>query len=66
MSARLSGNERTKTAADLRKRYEAGGVEPVGAFATGHSYCRVRSLLLEAGTTLRQPGVLRGGAVRSR
>lgn len=66
MTAHLTGEARTRTAADLRTQYEAGASIRQLAYTTGHSSSRVRTLLLEAGTTLRPPGVLRGGGIRSR
>jgi Helix-turn-helix domain len=66
VTAHLIGDARTKAAADLRAQYEAGASIRQIAYNTGHSAGRVRTLLLEAGTTLRPPGVLRGGGIRSR
>ena len=59
---RVTGNERDKLAADLKKKYESG--ESIRALAedTGRSYGFVHRMLTESGATLRG----RGGATRGK
>lgn len=52
----LRGAERMETARDLRVRYEAGATIQTLAKETGHSLYRTRTLLLDAGTTMRPRG----------
>lgn len=59
-SARLSGEERSELAADLKRRYDEGESIRRLAAATGRSYGFVHRLLSEAGVELRG----RGGATR--
>jgi len=59
---RVTGGDRTKLAADLRKRYESGASIRELAAETGRSYGFVHRILSESGATLRG----RGGATRSR
>lgn len=57
---RVTGDDRAKLAADLRRRYLAG--ESIRALATsiGRSYGFIHRILAESGVTLRG----RGGATR--
>ena len=57
---RITGGERNKLAADLKKRYETGTSIRDLAADTGRSYGFVHRILGEAGVTLRG----RGGATR--
>lgn len=60
--SRITGSERDKLAADLRKKYEKGQSIRVLAESSGRSYGFVHRILSESGTTLRG----RGGATRGR
>lgn len=53
---RLKGPARAQVSEALAVRYEAGATIRALAVKHGWSYGRVRSLLLEAGVTLRRPG----------
>jgi hypothetical protein len=53
---RLRGAERTQVAAGLAARYEAGASIRQLAAETSRSYWQVRTLLVEAGETLRPRG----------
>jgi hypothetical protein len=57
---RITGAERDKLAAELRKKYEAGQSIRLLAESSGRSYGFVHRILSESGTTLRG----RGGATR--
>ena len=57
---RVSGGERDKLAADLKKKYTAGASIRELAASTGRSYGFVHRVLSESGATLRG----RGGATR--
>jgi predicted transcriptional regulator len=57
---RVTGAEREKLAADLRKQYEEGASIRVLAESSGRSYGFVHRILSESGTSLRG----RGGATR--
>lgn len=59
---RVSGNERDKLAADLKKKYAAGASIRDLAEQTGRSYGFVHRVLSESGATLRG----RGGATRGK
>jgi predicted transcriptional regulator len=59
---RVTGSERDKLAAELRKKYEGGASIRALAEATGRSYGFVHRMLSESGATLRG----RGGATRGR
>jgi hypothetical protein len=59
---RVTGADRAKLAADLRKRYEAGESIRSLATSTGRSYGFVHRILTENGAPLRG----RGGATRGR
>ncbi|MBI1376027.1 MAG: transcriptional regulator [Frankiales bacterium] len=59
---RVSGGERDRLAADLKKKYAAGASIRELAAATGRSYGFVHRVLSESGVTLRG----RGGATRGR
>lgn len=59
---RVTGPDRTKLAADLRKRYDAGESIRSLASSTGRSYGFVHRILTENGVSLRG----RGGATRGR
>jgi hypothetical protein len=59
---RVTGNDRTKLASDLKKRYDAGESIRSLAAATGRSYGFVHRILSETGVTLRG----RGGATRGK
>lgn len=57
---RVTGGERDKLTADLRKKYESGTSIRALAESTGRSYGFVHRILTESGTKLRG----RGGATR--
>jgi hypothetical protein len=59
---RVTGADRTRLAADLKKRYNSGESIRALAAATGRSYGFVHRLLTENGVSLRG----RGGATRGR
>ena len=59
---RVTGTDRTKLAADLKKRYESGESIRSLAGATGRSYGFVHRILTESGVNLRG----RGGATRGK
>jgi Helix-turn-helix domain len=59
---RVTGAERDKLAADLKKKYESGVSIRALAESTGRSYGFVHRILGESGTTLRG----RGGATRGK
>lgn len=59
---RVSGSERDKLSADLKKKYAAGASIRDLAEATGRSYGFVHRVLSEAGVPLRG----RGGATRGK
>ncbi|GAC1610089.1 MAG: hypothetical protein NVS3B26_14970 [Mycobacteriales bacterium] len=58
--SRVTGGDRDKLAADLKKKYEAGQSIRLLAQASGRSYGFVHRILSESGATLRG----RGGATR--
>lgn len=58
--SRVTGGERDKLSADLRKRYDGGESIRSLAAATGRSYGFVHRILSESGASLRS----RGGATR--
>jgi predicted transcriptional regulator len=58
--ARITGADRTKLAADLRKQYDKGKSIRELADSSGRSYGFVHRVLSESGATLRG----RGGATR--
>lgn len=60
--ARITGSERTKLAADLKKQYSKGKSIRELADANGRSYGFVHRVLSESGVTLRG----RGGATRGK
>jgi hypothetical protein len=60
--SRVTGLERDRLAADLRRQYEAGESIRALASATGRSYGFVHRILSESGSQLRG----RGGATRGR
>ncbi len=60
--ARITGAERTKLAADLRKQYDKGRSIRELADGSGRSYGFVHRVLSESGATLRG----RGGATRAK
>jgi hypothetical protein len=60
--SRVTGAERDRLAADLRKKYDAGQSIRTLAAASGRSYGFVHRMLSESGATLRG----RGGATRTR
>lgn len=59
---RVTGDDRTKLASDLKKRYDAGESIRSLAAATGRSYGFVHRILSETGVSLRG----RGGATRGK
>ncbi len=59
---RVTGADRTKLAADLKKRYESGESIRSLAGSTGRSYGFVHRILTESGVHLRG----RGGATRGK
>jgi Helix-turn-helix domain len=60
--SRVTGAEREKLAADLRRKYDQGASIRALAESTGRSYGFVHRILSESGTSLRG----RGGATRGR
>jgi hypothetical protein len=58
--SRITGAERDKLAADLRKKYEGGQSIRLLAESSGRSYGFVHRILSESGASLRG----RGGATR--
>lgn len=60
--SRVTGAERDRLAADLRRRYDQGASIRALAESTGRSYGFVHRILSESGATLRG----RGGATRGR
>ena len=60
--SRVTGAERDKLAADLRKQYDAGSSIRLLAESTGRSYGFVHRILSESGAPLRG----RGGATRAK
>lgn len=60
--SRVTGSERDKLAADLRKKYDSGQSIRLLAEASGRSYGFVHRILSESGTSLRG----RGGATRGK
>jgi Helix-turn-helix domain len=60
--SRVTGPNRDKLAADLKKQYESGASIRALAESTGRSYGFVHRLLSESGVSLRG----RGGATRSK
>ena len=58
--SRVTGDDRTSLASDLKKRYEKGESIRLLAESSGRSYGFVHRILTESGTTLRG----RGGATR--
>lgn len=59
---RVTGAERTKLAAELKKRYDSGESIRSLAASTGRSYGFIHRILTESGVTLRG----RGGATRGK
>ncbi|WP_283132895.1 helix-turn-helix domain-containing protein [Rhizohabitans arisaemae] len=59
---RVTGADRDKLAAELKKRYTAGESIRALAAATGRSYGFIHRILSESGVTLRG----RGGATRGK
>lgn len=59
---RVTGSERDRLAADLRKKYDGGQSIRRLAEASGRSYGFVHRILSESGTSLRG----RGGATRGK
>ena len=60
--ARITGGERSKLAADLKRQYASGRSIRELAAETGRSYGFVHRILSESGTTLRG----RGGPTRGK
>jgi hypothetical protein len=60
--ARITGGDRNKLAADLKRKYSSGASIRELAGDTGRSYGFVHRMLSEAGVTLRG----RGGATRGK
>jgi len=60
--SRVTGGDRDKLAADLKKRYEGGESIRLLAESSGRSYGFVHRILNESGATLRG----RGGATRKK
>jgi hypothetical protein len=58
--SRVTGGDRAKLAADLKRKYEAGQSIRLLAEGSGRSYGFVHRILSESGATLRG----RGGATR--
>ncbi|MFI7042605.1 helix-turn-helix domain-containing protein [Microbispora rosea] len=61
-NARVTGPERDRLAADLKKSYEAGATIRDLIRDTGRSYGFIHDVLVQAGATLRK----RGGDTRSK
>jgi hypothetical protein len=59
---RVTGSERSKLAAELKKRYDSGESIRSLAAATGRSYGFIHRILTESGVSLRG----RGGATRGK
>ena len=60
--SRVTGGDREKLAADLKRKYEAGQSIRLLAEGSGRSYGFVHRILSESGATLRG----RGGATRKK
>ncbi len=60
--SRVTGDDRGKLAADLKKKYESGQSIRVLAQQSGRSYGFVHRILTESGASLRG----RGGATRKK
>jgi hypothetical protein len=60
--SRVTGSDRDKLAADLKRKYDSGQSIRALAEQTGRSYGFVHRMLTESGVTLRG----RGGATRGR
>ena len=60
--SRVTGGERDRLAADLRKKYDAGASIRALADSTGRSYGFIQRMLTESGVSLRG----RGGATRGK
>ena len=60
--SRVTGDDRSKLAADLKKKYEKGESIRLLAEGSGRSYGFVHRILSESGATLRG----RGGATRKK
>ncbi len=60
--SRVTGGERDRLAAELRRKYDSGASIRTLADSTGRSYGFVHRILTESGATLRG----RGGATRGR
>lgn len=60
--SRVTGAQREKLAADLKRRYESGSSIRALAESTGRSYGFVHRMLTESGVQLRG----RGGATRGK
>lgn len=63
---RVTGSDRDKLAADLRKKYQKGESIRALAASTGRSYGFVHRLLTESGQALRGRGGARGGTRRKK
>jgi hypothetical protein len=64
---RVTGAERDRLAADLKKRYDSGGSIRALAAATGRSYGFIHRILTESGVNLRgRGGERRGPSTRGR
>ncbi len=60
--SRVTGGDREKLAADLKRKYESGSSIRLLAEGSGRSYGFVHRILSESGATLRG----RGGATRKK
>lgn len=66
-TSRPTGADRSRLAAEIKRRYDAGESIRIIAAATGRSYGFVHRLLTETGVNLRgRGGATRGRAVRRR
>jgi hypothetical protein len=63
---RVTGDDRTKLASDLKKRYDAGESIRSLAAATGRSYGFVHRILSETGVSLRGRGCATRGKAKAR
>ena len=63
---RVTGSDRTKLAADLKKRYDSGESIRVLAATTGRSYGFVHRILTENGVSLRGRGSATRGKAKAK
>ena len=63
---RVTGSDRTKLAADLKKRYDSGESIRALAATTGRSYGFVHRILTENGVSLRGRGGVMCGKAKAK